>query len=61
MTNGVQYLIGLVLMLAVALVYSMARKDSAKSIVKETVVVFIYMLGAVAGVVIIVLLATKIY
>lgn len=59
MTNGVQYLIGLVLMLAVALVYSMARKDSAKGIVKETAVVFIYMLGAVAGVVIIVLLATK--
>ena len=59
MSNAAQYLIGLVLTLAVALVYSLARKESPKSIAKETLVVFIYMLGAVAGVVIVVLLATK--
>jgi len=60
MSNTLQYLIGLALTLAVALVYSLARKETPRAIAKETVVVFIYMMGAIAGVVIVVLLATKI-
>jgi hypothetical protein len=54
-----EYVGGLFLCLLVSLIYSLARKDTPRAVVKETALVFVYTLGAIAAVVIVVLLACK--
>jgi len=55
----IEYLGGLVLCLVVALVYSLARKEKPEEVWKETLLVFVYTLGAISAVVVVVLLACK--
>lgn len=59
MTSVPEYVAGLALCLIVSLVYSLARKDKPADVLKETLLVFVYTLGAISAVVVIVLLACK--
>lgn len=59
MTALAQYLSGVVLCLVVSFVYSLARKDEPRAILKETLLVFVYSLGAIAAVALVALLACK--
>ena len=59
MSSLPEYVAGLVLCLIISLIYSMARKDDGRAIVKETALVFVYTLGAIAAVVLVVFLACK--
>ena len=59
MTSLGQYIAGLVLCLVVSLVYTLARKDRPKAVFRETLLVFVYTLGAISAVALIVLLACK--
>jgi hypothetical protein len=54
-----QYVGGLVLCLVVSFVYSLARKDTPRAVLRETAVVFVYTLGAIAAVVLVVFFACK--
>jgi hypothetical protein len=54
-----EYIGGLLLCLLVSFVYCLARKDRAGAVLKETVLVFVYTLGAIAAVTLIALLACK--
>ena len=56
MTGLGQYIGGLLLCLVVSLVYSMTRKDTPATIAKETFVVLLYIIGAIAVVSIAVML-----
>jgi len=55
----VEYIAGLVLCLVVSLVYTLARKDRPRVVLKETLLVFVYTLGAISAVVLAVLLVCK--
>jgi len=55
----VEYIGGLVLCLVVSLVYTLARKDRPRVVLKETLLVFVYTLGAISAVVLAVLLVCK--
>jgi hypothetical protein len=57
MTTLAEYLAGLLLVLTVSFVYSLARKDTPAAVLKETALVFVYTMGAISAVVIVVLLA----
>ena len=59
MTSLEEYVGGLVLCLIVSLVYSLARKDRPAAVLKETLLVFVYTLGAISAVVLVVFLACK--
>lgn len=59
MTSLAEYVGGIVLCLAVSFVYSLARKDQPREVLKETVRVFVYTLGAISAVTAVVLLACK--
>ena len=59
MSNLAQYVAGLALCLLVSLIYTLARKDKPAVVFKETLLVFIYTLGAISAVTLIVLLACK--
>ena len=59
MTSLAQYIGGVLLCLIVSFAYSLARKDEPKAVLKETLLVFVYTMGAVSVVVLIVLLACK--
>ncbi len=59
MSRLVEYIGGLVLCLVVSLVYTLARKDRPRVVLKETLLVFVYTLGAISAVVLAVLLVCK--
>ena len=59
MSRLVEYIAGLVLCLVVSLVYTLARKDRPRVELKETLLVFVYTLGAISAVVLAVLLVCK--
>lgn len=59
MSRLVEYIAGLVLCLVVSLVYTLARKDRPRVVLKETLLVFVYTLGAISAVVLAVLLVCK--
>ena len=52
-----QYAGGLVLCVVVSLVYSLARKDTPAEVARETLLVFIYTLGAISAVILVVLVS----
>jgi len=54
-----QYIAGLVLCAVVALVYSLAQRDRPGSVARKTMAVFVYVMGAVSAVTLVVLLACK--
>jgi len=56
-TGLAEYISGLVLLLVVSLVYSLARKDKPAAVLRETLLVFVYAVGAISAVVLFVLLA----
>jgi energy-converting hydrogenase Eha subunit A len=59
MSSVAEYIVGLLLCLMVSLVYSMARKDRPRAIVRETALVFLYTVGAIGAVVLLVFLACQ--
>ena len=59
MSRLVEYIAGLVLCQVVSLVYTLARKDRPRVVLKETLLVFVYTLGAISAVVLAVLLVCK--
>ncbi len=59
MTELAQVIGGLVLCLLVALVYTLARKNRPASVLRGTAAVFVYILGAISAVTLVVLLACK--
>ena len=59
MTSVAQVVAGILLCLAVSLVYTLARKNRPGAVVRGTIATFIYVLGAIAAVTLVVLLATK--
>ncbi len=59
MSEFAQYVAGLGLCLVVSFVYSLARKDEPGAVLRETALVFVYTLGAIAAVVLAVFLACK--
>ncbi len=59
MTSLSQYIGGLVLCLAVSLVYTLARTGEPRKVVRHTLLVFVYTLGVISAVVLAVLLACK--
>jgi hypothetical protein len=59
MSTLAQYLAGVVLVLVVSLVHSLARRDESRSVLVETVRMFIGLMGTIAAVVLVVLLVCK--
>lgn len=59
MTSSWEYIGGLLLCLLVSLIYTLARKEKPKTVLWETLLVFVYTLGAISAVVLIVLLACQ--
>jgi len=54
-----EYVAGLVLCFVVSLVYTLARRDRPRVVLKETLLVFVYTLGAISAVALAVLLVCK--
>jgi len=59
LTGLAEYVAGLVLCLVVSLVYCLARKDRPGAVVRETLLVFLYTLGAISAVTLVVFLACR--
>ena len=59
MSSLAQYIAGLFLCLLVSFVYSLARRDTPRAVLRETLLVFVYTLGAISAVVVVVLLVCK--
>ncbi len=59
MSNLAQYVAGLLLCLLVSLVYALARKVRPGAVLRETLMVVTYALGAISAVTLVVLLACK--
>jgi len=59
LTSPAQYAAGFVLCLFISFVYALARRDKPRAVVKETLLVFVYTLGVIASVTLVVLLACK--
>ncbi|MFO7898528.1 MAG: hypothetical protein R6V58_05660 [Planctomycetota bacterium] len=59
MSSLAEYIAGLILCVIVSFVYSLARKDEPRAVLKETLLVLTYTLGAISAVVLVVLLLSK--
>lgn len=59
MTSPLQYILGIALLFLVALIYSMTRKRGVAAVIRETFLIYLYIMGTVAGVVIVVILSTR--
>jgi hypothetical protein len=59
MSSLAQYFVGVLLVLVVSLVHSLARRDTRRSVLVETARMFVGLMGTIAAVVLVVLLACK--
>jgi len=59
LTSLAQYIGGLALCLAVSFLYTLARRHEPRAVVRHTLLVFVYTLGAISAVTLVVLFACK--